>query len=332
LYYNPQFSQYRFGAGKMSTLFKASAVAVILFSSVFVVYANKFFVKTRKKEIAIYSLLGMKKSQIGRMLFYENIFMGVLAIVCGVLLGTLFSRFFAMILSNLMSSRVKVGFSIRIEAVITTAVAFFILFVINSFNAYAIIYRYRLIELLSAGKEGEKTPRYSALGGIVSILMIAAGYVISQVMDVNKGGLKLLLPSFLILFLVVTGTILLFQNFIPMVLFKLKQNENFYFKPANYISLSQIVYRIRANSRILSVIAVLSAATITIAGSTYSMYTSFEASWKYYSPFSYMCFNADELQYKGMLDTIKKVHEVKVASTNRFQLIKVQGSCPGIPL
>lgn len=61
IYFNPQFSGYRFGAGKITVLFKAAAIAIVLFSSVFVLYSNQFFVKTRKKEIAIYSLVGMKK-------------------------------------------------------------------------------------------------------------------------------------------------------------------------------------------------------------------------------------------------------------------------------
>lgn len=325
IYYNPQFSQYRFGAGKMAVVFQASAVAVILFSSIFVLYSNKFFIKTRKKEIAIYSLLGMKKSQIGRMMFYENIIMGILATACGVILGAAFSRFFSMILLNLMAAGTKVSFSIQWEAIVTTVAAFLILFVISSLNAYGIIYRYKLIELLSANKEGEKIPKYSVIGGMVSVVMIITGYVIALNMNVNAGGLKLLFPSFFVLLFVVTGTLLFFTNFVPMVIVKLEKNKSFYYKPVNFVSISQIIYRIKANSRTLSIIAIIGAATITMMSATYSMYKGLETIVEYYSPFSYLCKDVDDAKYNEMLKTVKQVGEVNVITTNRFKLIKVQG-------
>lgn len=308
----------------MGVILQASAIAVILFSLIFVLYSNKFFLKKRKKEIAVYSLLGMRKSQIGRMLFFENIIMGMLATVCGIILGIVFSRFFAMILFKLMAVGTKVTFSIEIGAVVTPIVAFFILFVVSSLNAYSIIYRYKLIDLLSASKEGEKAPKYSVLGGIFSILLIAAGYIISQKMNVNLGGFKLLLPSFLVMILIVTGTTLLFKNFIPMVMVKLKENKYFYYKTSNFISTSQIVYRIKANSTMLSVITILCTATMVMTSATYSLYHGIEDSVSVYAPFSYMVKNIDKAQYRNIENTVNKMGKVKIAEANQFKLIKAQ--------
>lgn len=325
IYFNPQFSGYRFGSGKISVLFQASAIAVILFSAIFILYSNNSFLKTRKKEIAIYSLLGMRKKQIGRMMFYENMLMGLLATVCGVLLGMVFSRFFTMILLNLMADGTNVSFSISVEATVVTVIAFVILFIITSLNSYRIIYRFRLIELLSASKEAEKLPKYSAAGGIVGIVLIALGYYISMVMNVNEGALKLLLPACATLFLVVVGTLLFFQNFIPMIAIKLKNNTGYYYKTENVISISQIVYRIKANSKVLSIIAISCAAAIALMSITYSMYRGLESTVDYYSPFSYMSKNATDQQFNEMLSTVKQVDEVNVVATNRFKLIKMQG-------
>lgn len=325
IYYNPQFAQYRFGTSKITVLFQGSAVAILLFSSVFVLYSNQFFVKTRKKEIAIYSLLGMKKSQIGRMLFYENIIMGILATACGVVLGVIFSRFFTMILLNLMAVGTKISFSIEWEAIVTTVVGFLILFVISSLNAYGIIYRYQLIELLSASKEGEKMPNYSVAGGLISAVMIVIGYVIAMTMNVNAGGFKLFLPALIVISFVVTGTLLFFQNFVPMAMIKVKQNKRLYYKPANFISISQIVYRIQANSKMLSIIAVLSAVTMVMVSMTYSMYNGLVTTTDAYSPFSYMCKNTTDAQNSQMIQTIQRINEVKLISSNQFKLIKAQG-------
>jgi putative ABC transport system permease protein len=308
----------------MGVILQGSAIAVIIFSSIFVLYSNKFFLKKRKKEIAIYSLLGMRKSQIGRMLFCENIIMGMFATVCGIIFGIVFSRFFAMILFKLMAVGTKVTFSIEFGAVITPIVAFCILFVISSLNAYGIIYRYKLIDLLSASKEGEQTPRYSVLGGLLSILLIVIGYIISQQMNVNLGGFKLLLPSFLIMVLIMVGTTLLFKNFVPMAVVKSKKNKHFYYKTSNFISTSQIVYRIKANSNMLSVITILCTATIVMTSATYSMYRGLEDSVASYAPFSYLAKNIDKTQYTNIVDTVKQIGKVKMTATNQFALLEAQ--------
>lgn len=69
---------------KMVALFNASAIEVCVFSLGFIGYSSFFFTKKRKK-VGIYSLLGLKKKQISKMLFYENAIMGVLAICIGIL-------------------------------------------------------------------------------------------------------------------------------------------------------------------------------------------------------------------------------------------------------
>ena len=324
IYFNPQFSGYRFSSSKMGVIFQAAAIAVLIFSSIFVLYSNKFFLKMRKKEIAIYSLLGMRKSQIAKMLFYENIIMGIFATICGVILGTLFSRFFTMILLKLMAAGTKVTFSIEIGAVVTTIVAFFVLFIISSLNAYGVIYRYKLIDLLSASKEGERIPKYSVWGGLLSILLIAIGYIISIRMNVNAGGFKLLLPAALLMVFIVAGTLLFFKNFIPMAMVKLKGNKHFYYKTANFISISQVVYRIKSNSNILCVIAILCAVTIAMTSATYSLYRGLEDSVRHYAPFSYMCKNIDKTQYIDIVHTVEQLGKVKIMATNQFGLIKAQ--------
>jgi len=328
MYFNPQFSQYRMGVGKMASLFKVSAVAVIIFSSIFIFYANKFFVKSRKKEIAIYSLLGMRKEEIGRMLFYENMMVGIIAIIGGLLLGTLLSRFFCMIMLHMMKQVPKVNSSIQLGAVLVTVAAFLVIFIINSFNAYAIIYRYKLIELLSASKEGEKIPKYSIFGGVLSIILMAGGYVYGLSIDFNQGGMKSLPASFVVIILVVSGTVLFFINFIPMVVVKLKKNTRFYYKSTNFISLSQIVYRIKANSVMFSIIAILSAITVTMISATFMLYKTFENMAAEYTPFTYLSRDVTEEQFYEAEDTINKIGEVKLLSASRFTLIKATGQNP----
>ncbi|MBO0553562.1 ABC transporter permease [Clostridium botulinum] len=108
--------------------FKASAVIVALFSFVFIWYSNSFFLKRRKKEIAIYSIIGMEKRQVAKMLFYENIIIGTLAIFFGIVLGGMFSKYFSLMLIYLMKETLDLKFTVVPNAFKITILVFFILF------------------------------------------------------------------------------------------------------------------------------------------------------------------------------------------------------------
>ena len=92
IYYNRQFFQLSQDSIKVMVLFRSSAIIVALFSIMFVWYSNGFFVRSRTKELGTYALLGMERRQIAWLLFLENITLGLLSLVAGIGLGSLFSR------------------------------------------------------------------------------------------------------------------------------------------------------------------------------------------------------------------------------------------------
>ena len=217
IYYNPSFAQYRFGVGKITTLFRGTAIAVLLFSSIFVLYSSSCFLKSQKKEIAIYALLGMRRQQIATMMFLESFLVGMLAMVCGTLIGTLSAGRFTSLLMRFMAVGTEVIMTIAPQAILVTVIAFFVLFMVSGILAYRTIYRYKLITLLSAQKRHEGVPKYSVLGVIASLIVIVAGYLIAMRMDVNQGGFKLLIPALIVIMLMTLGTWLLFRNTVPMI-------------------------------------------------------------------------------------------------------------------
>src|SRR5690554_6688827 len=98
----------------VSDVFFQASIMLILFVAVFIWYSNSFFTRQRKKEVGLYSLLGMRKKTIGSMLFYENLIMSIVAIAIGIVVGTLLSKVFAMILVKLLDSTVQVSFQISL--------------------------------------------------------------------------------------------------------------------------------------------------------------------------------------------------------------------------
>ena len=324
MYYNPAFELYRFGRGKMNTLFRASAVAVLLFAAVFTLYSGSYFIKTQKKEIAVYSLLGMRKEQIAKLMFLETFFIGLLAVVCGTLLGTLSSGYFTGLLTRFMAIGEDVPFTVKPQAILVTAIAFCALFGVSGCRAYQTIYRYQLIDLLSAAKQSEGVPGFSPTGALLSVALLVVGYAVSAFLNLNQTGAKLLLPVLFVVLDIALGTYLLFRNLLPIVVLIVKRKRGLYYQTTNFISISQIAFRLKANARMLAVVSILAAVTITMISASYSLYRGLADSVAFYAPYSYLAKNITEEQRAAALDAVAAVGEVTVTADDVIPLCNVQ--------
>ena len=257
--YNTQVQEIAGSSITFFTVFKAAAIVIAIFVAIFIWYSNSFFIKKRKKEVALYSLLGIRKKQIARMLFYENIVMGITALVAGIFMGSLFSKLFIMLLIRLMGFSANIIFMIPSKAVLDTTVVFIILFLITSIHGYSLIYRFKLIDLFKAENQGQGEAKTSVLHSILSVLLIGGGYLIY-----TKGFEIFSVFTILItLVLTVIGTFMLFSSLTPLIIKLSKKNKKRYYKGINMIETSQLLYRIKASARTLAIIAILSATTLT---------------------------------------------------------------------
>ncbi|WP_409302727.1 FtsX-like permease family protein [Peribacillus sp. SCS-155] len=87
---------------KIEPAFAASSIFLLIFAAFFIWYSNAFFMRKRKKEIALYTLFGFPKKKVAQLLFCENILLGIAAIIIGILAGAFLSKLFAMLLVKLM--------------------------------------------------------------------------------------------------------------------------------------------------------------------------------------------------------------------------------------
>lgn len=111
LQYNSQMEKGAEASKKISGAFQVSSVMLIIFVAVFIIYSNGFFTRKRKKEVGLYSLLGIRKRQIGKMLFYENMLMGLMSLIIGIAIGSVLSKLFLELLVSMMGLNLNVHFS-----------------------------------------------------------------------------------------------------------------------------------------------------------------------------------------------------------------------------
>ncbi|WP_285768770.1 FtsX-like permease family protein [Peribacillus sp. SI8-4] len=259
----------------MQSLMSAAAIILIFFVAIFIAYSNSFFMKKRKKEVALYALLGVRNRQIGFMLFFENLLLGLVSLVVGVVLGFLCSKGFMTLLIYLMGYDVMAPFTFSGSAALNTAIVFILIFLVTSFQGYRLIYQFKLIDLFHASKKGEAIPKPSMGVATLGILLIGSGYWLALQDPFSSkvwGQVGFVMTVLIILTSVIAGTFLLFHSVTGFVLMLIKKNEKWLWKGLHVMTVSQLLYRIRGNARTLTVIAVLSATTVTAGGAVYGLY------------------------------------------------------------
>ncbi|HEQ3529078.1 TPA: FtsX-like permease family protein [Bacillus cereus] len=326
LQYNDYIVEQTNTAKGIADVFKASSVILIIFVAIFIWYSNSFFTKKRKKEIALYSLLGVPKRQIGTMLFYENLIIGIIALIIGMGIGALLSKMFSMLLLKVMQLSTAISFSISLEAIIHTTLVFTIIILITSFHGYSIIYKFKLIELLQAERQGERIPKGSIWSALLGIILVLFSYwfalqpIFSSIWLDHK-----IQNMFIILGSSIIGTYFIFRSFTVFLLIGLQKNKTRYYRGINVVSVSQLLARIQANAnaKTLTAIALLSAVTLCGIGASYSMYYKNKIMIDKTEPFSFMYIKTDSHVDQQIENTIKNSNHT-IKEKVAIPLIKVK--------
>ena len=296
--------------------FLAFAVVVLVFSAVFIWYSSSFFVQKRKQEIATYMLVGMSKRQVSRMLFIEQILIGLISMAAGLLVGILFYKLFAMVLVNMVRVCTGIAFTVSVKGILVSIALFLVLYLLNAFFVSTLVHRVRLINLYKAKTIVEKKVRFNwffrysrfcdARRRIRQIRLRCQPYTDrhGRSFDHTAAGDHRDVPVYGVVF---------------KLLFKwMSRNKNRYYKARNLTSLSQLKFRIKSNAVSLATIAILNAMVLTALGSMWSVYSTQEEEERYYQPF--------DMQYTAAAayDDVDRAVDAVIAQHDENA---VQGEC-----
>ncbi|ADI00152.1 ABC transporter permease [Salisediminibacterium selenitireducens] len=274
LRYTNEFASITASSDQISGMMTAGSFVLMIFAGLFITYSNTFFMRKRMNEIGLYALIGMRKRTIALMMFTENVLLGFFSLLIGLILGILSSRLFALVLMRLMNLEVVTHIGISPEAVIQTVAVFGLIFLFTSTVASRMIYRYSLIELFKGSQTSESLPKARLTSALLGIIFISSGYMIA-LQDLTDSAawqfFKLSTPL-VIISLTVIGTGLLITSSLFYLLTYLRTRIRWSWKKLNVFTASQLLYRIRGNAKSLTLIAVLSAVTMTAGGAVYGLY------------------------------------------------------------
>jgi len=266
--------------GAIELIMGQTEAAILIFSFLFVFISVNAFLKVRSKEFGVLMILGMSKKQIRQLVFLENMMIGCLAVIVGITIGLVFSKLLLMVLSSILSYD-PLSFYFPYKAILITTGFFTLIFLGISALTPLIIRTSNIITLLKGTKKTDREIEFSIILSIASLLLLGSGYFMAlspQLYGINPFLDRIVLfienvqyAEVILTTSVVIGTYLFFSQLSIFILHRLKRNRNFYMNKTNILWISDLIYRIRDNTRMLFLVTILSAVAFTAITGVYAL-------------------------------------------------------------
>ena len=270
---DPYLGQMQHG-GSVSQVLGVGVAIMALFSAIILFYTNSTFTKQRKREFAIYNILGMEKRHISYVLFWESLYTAAMALFFGLVAAGVFSKLLQLVLMRLIGGEATFGLNIRLMSIGCTVVFFGALFLLLLLNTIRIIHLSNPVQLLRAGSEGEREPRSKWILALLGAVCLAAGYLISLRTNAALYAIQNFFPAVI---LVIIGTYLTFIALSVVVLKALRKNRRYYYKTSHFATVSGLIYRMSRNAAGLASICILSTMVLVTVSTTVSLYKGLDA-------------------------------------------------------
>lgn len=254
LAFHPDLGQVK-GADGVTMVLGFGMIVVMLAVAIMVFYANSFVMKQRSKEFGVYSILGLEKKHLLLMTFLENLVFAASSILTGLLLGLALDKLFYALLLKVMQMPVVLASTFQLKSLVTVVIYLFGIFALVSLFNIGKLGLTDSLKLVQGKKRGDKKTGFLWLQTLLALILLGAGYAIAQLVTSPLTAI----PSFFgATLLVIFGTYLLFQSGVISLLNWLKNRQTYYYKPENFISISNLIFRMRKNALGLATITILS--------------------------------------------------------------------------
>ncbi|HEX6940088.1 MAG TPA: FtsX-like permease family protein [Longimicrobiales bacterium] len=255
---------YLYGGPTTRTVLTVCLALIAVFAFFFVLYSSGAFLRARGKEFGLLTLMGTTRGQLRRLIWLENTFLSLAAIAAGLALGLLFSRLFLMAIARVLLIDEPLAFALVPRALLLTACGFFALFQLVTLVGAGAVGRRTVVEMLKEASKPRRQPRANAWLAALGFALVAGGYAVASVVQ----GAAVALAFVPVVAVVVVGTYLAFTQGSVFVMRRLSRSRS-YLRGTRMLVVSQLVFRLADNARLLANIASLSAVVLAAAGTFY---------------------------------------------------------------
>lgn len=280
------------GGSNVGQFLSIGKFVLAAFSLLFLFYTHSFLTRRRYREFGLYSILGMDRRGIGRVVLWESLMTACISLLVGMGLGVLFSKLAELGLINAIHGEIDYGFRISPEAVKTTPIIFCVIFFLLTLRSLLKVRKSRPLELLRSEQAGEKPPKANYMLAILGLLLLGAAYWSSLSI---QSPMTALLLFFAAVIMVIIATYLLFISGSVTLCRMLQKNKRYYYQKQHFVSVSSMAFRMKRNGAGLASICILATMVLVMIASTSSLY-----------------FGADDaLRSRFPLDTQIEIHQYK---------------------
>ena len=331
LSYGGNLDKLEHGASAVKQVLGFGVIVIGIFSVIFLFYTYSFLIKRRIKEFGLYSVLGMTKKQIARILVLETIYIAVVTIGLGLVLGIVLDKLALLALLKLFTTGVSFGFVITPKAIVVTALLFGGVYFLLLIYTIIKISRLKIVALLKESSKGEKEPKARWLLAIIGLGLIGYGYYTAQTVT---NPIKAVTVFFFAVIAVIIGTYFIFVAVSITVLKIMKNNKSFYYKPKNFISVSGLLYRMKRNAVGLANICILATMILVTMGTTSALYAGSESSFekRYPRDIAIMAYGQSDKEIADLdagIEKIVKENNTEIKDLITYNQLNIAGIVEG---
>lgn len=283
-------------------------IILYVFTAFFLFYSMRAFLQARSQEFGILLHLGMEKRQLNRLIFTETMLIGMASIGIGTALGFIFSKFFFMIVREIVMLP-ALPLYLSWQPFALTIGAFLSLFILISFVAPVFIKSGKVVDLIRGEVELNRPHGYSKIRGYLGLFLLAASYVLAALTSYSIVlSLFIFLPP-----LATIGTYLFFKDSVPLLLHKIKKSRKIYWRNFRLLSISEGIIRLRENARMFFIVTIVSTLAFMSVGTLASL-TSFASQYREVNPLGlvYISQSENELEEKHVNQLVNELKEAEI--------------------
>ncbi|MFT8320155.1 MAG: ABC transporter permease [Bacillus sp. (in: firmicutes)] len=281
LQYDPSMDATK-GSLKGAASIRAASILLVAIVAVFLFYANMIFTKRRSKEIGLFQLIGMTKNRIFRILITENVLLYFGSLLIGTFIGFSFSKLVILILFKITAVQGIATLHFSGKALIQTILVFCAIYLFIMLMNYIFIKKQTILSLfhVKSSSEGrvKKLSVWEVLMGIVGIVFVIGGYYLSsRLFNGDFPTMNALFAAMIsVLAFVIIGTYLLYKGSVSFISNIIRKSKNGYLNINEVLSLSTIMFRMKSNALLLTIITTVSALAIALLSLSYITFYSAE--------------------------------------------------------
>lgn len=239
----------------------AAETIMYVFAFFFVIYSVGSFLRSRKREFGILLLHGMTEQQLRKLVFLENVLIGVGSLVCGIGGGLLLAKLFLMAGSNLLGVP-QLAFHVPWQGLLLTVGAFSLLFLLISLCTSLLLGSHRLIELFQAEMKPARPPQASLALSLLAAVLLSASYLLAATATASNVLLRMLPVTAM----TIGGTYFFYTQLSVFLIQRAKRHLTYYWKKTNLVTVSNLASRMKENARMFFLVTIISTVTFCAVG------------------------------------------------------------------